>query len=513
MYANQQAVLGLATFNIENDMNQPKFPLTSANLNLYPQSNFSCDQYEIALTETNNGRNLAILMDSADPLQFIVNGNATPLGNRHLFFGPLNHHNLKILRNDFPWLNPSLLGLRTSVGMGDRIGLATPGHVRAVRATGSQVAPIFAQQSIREMWRTQRTPDNVMDDAIWGILQEGWQEQAGADADHLKTPQDIDACLEAGYTFFTVDPGDHVHNINLKTSRSELAQLIENLPPHLQINQTHLLNKRFTIEGYKISFDETTLMMAMAKYGQAINHVIKMYLHLASASNGRPFEFEISVDETELPTTHAEHFYIASELNRAGVKWVSLAPRYVGRFEKGVDYIGDLVEFEQDIAGHAAIAREHGPYKLSLHSGSDKYRIYAIAMQQTEGLVHLKTAGTSYLEALHTIAELDTNLLKEIYEFARLRYPHDQKTYHVSALLEKAPLPDQVTNWVELIQQFDAREVLHVTFGSVLTERKADNTSLFFDRITELLKKNPQEYAKNLEAHFIRHLAPFSISL
>ena len=127
--------------------------------------------------------------------------------------------------------------------------------------------------------------------------------------------------------------------------------------------------------------------------------------HLVQAAGTRPFELEVSVDETDQPTSHAEHIYIASELKRLGVNWVSLAPRYVGRFEKGVDYIGDLAAFETDFAGHAAIARQFGPYKLSLHSGSDKFSIYPIAARLTGGLVHLKTAGTSYLEALRTIAD------------------------------------------------------------------------------------------------------------
>jgi hypothetical protein len=96
--------------------------------------------------------------------------------------------------------------------MGDRLGLATPGHVRAVRATGSSIAPIFAQQSIREMARTGRTPQQVMDDATWGAFLEGWTGGVGADADHLKTPADIDACLAAGFTFYTIDPGAHVDN-------------------------------------------------------------------------------------------------------------------------------------------------------------------------------------------------------------------------------------------------------------------------------------------------------------
>jgi hypothetical protein len=113
-----------------------------------------------------------------------------------------------------------------------------------------------------------------------------------------------------------------------------------------------------------------------------------MYQHLIKYAGARPVELEFSVDETDNPTSHAEHAYIANELKRLGVEWVSLAPRFVGRFEKGVDYIGDLAVFEEDVNGHAAIARTYGPYKISLHSGSDKFSIYKSAAQATQGLVH-----------------------------------------------------------------------------------------------------------------------------
>jgi hypothetical protein len=234
-----------------------------------------------------------------------------------------------------------------------------------------------------------------------------------------------------------------------------------------------------------------------------------MYDHLEKAAGSRPFELEVSVDETDQPTSHAEHIYIASELKRFGVKWVSLAPRYVGRFEKGVDYIGDTKAFESDIAGHAAIAREFGPYKLSLHSGSDKFSIYPIAAQQARGLVHLKTAGTSYLEALRTIAALDVEFFREIYSFAREHYETDKVSYHVSAELGRAPLPDEVTDWPALLDQFDAREILHVTFGSVLTDKTAGGTLRFYDYFIDILRANPDAYAANLEKHFTRHLQPF----
>ena len=152
----------------------------------------------------------------------------------------------------------------------------------------------------------------------------------------------------------------------------------------------------------------------------------------------------MSVDETATPTSVAEHVFVASELKRLGVKWVSLAPRFVGEFEKGVDYIGDLDAFRRSFAQHVAVAQHFGPYKISIHSGSDKFSIYPIAAELTGGLVHLKTAGTSYLEALRAIAKIDPALFREIMAFAIERYPEDRASYHVSADLAKVPAPESL---------------------------------------------------------------------
>jgi hypothetical protein len=431
------------------------------------------------------------------------------LGQR-VFLGALDAHNAAALRRRFDWLKPRPLGLATSAGMGDRLGLATPGHIRALRAAGRRIAPIFAQQSIREMGRTGRTPQQVMDAATWGMFAEGWTEGAGADADHLKTPQDIDACLAAGFTFFTIDPGSQVDDRAAFADLSGLRELAEALPREMGPAASGLLNRKFNLEGLKLAFDEATLLRAAAKYGRAVAHVASMYHHLEGAAGARPFELEVSVDETEQPTSHAEHLYIASELKRLGVKWVSLAPRYVGRFEKGVDYIGDLDAFQQDIAGHAAIARKLGPYKLSLHSGSDKFSIYPLVMQAARGLVHLKTAGTSYLEALRTVAALDEEFFRELYQFARDRYETDKASYHVSAELGRAPRPEEVEDWPALLDQFDAREIMHVTFGSVLTASLPDGSPRFSERLMELLRQHSEAYAGNLKKHFLRHLLPFT---
>ena len=175
------------------------------------------------------------------------------------------------------------------------------------------------------------------------------------------------------------------------------------------------------------------------KYGRAVAHVARMARHLRQAAGPALVELEVSVDETETPTSPAEHYWVANELNRLEVEWVSLRARFVGRFEKGVDYIGDLAALEKDIAAHAALARHFGPYKLSLHSGSDKFKVYPIAARLAQGLVHLKTAGTSYLEALRTVAAVDPAFFRAIYAFARERYDTDKASYHVSAELERRP--------------------------------------------------------------------------
>jgi len=119
----------------------------------------------------------------------------------------------------------SSLGLTRSFGFGDRLGLATSGHIAAVK--GSGLAPVFAQQSVRENARTGRSPQQVMDDAQRAVDEMEWDAPWGADADHLKTVDDLLPFSQAGYTFFTVDPGAYVDN---KADTDSLATLKEKSP-------------------------------------------------------------------------------------------------------------------------------------------------------------------------------------------------------------------------------------------------------------------------------------------
>ncbi len=422
---------------------------------------------------------------------------------------PTSAENASALRGALPFLAPTTLGLRKSAGCGDRLGLATPGHVRALRK--STMAPIFAQQSMRENARTGRTPQQVMDDALWGVFQEGWNGGFGADADHLKTTDDINVCAAAGFTFYTFDPGEHVNNKANSAPQVEVETMCESLPwSALETRPADLIrslaDRPIGLEGFKLTISREELMRAAAKYGRAVAHTAAMYRHLAQVMGSRPFELEMSVDETETVTALAEHVYIAHELKRLGVHWVSLAPRYVGTFEKGVDYIGDLSEFRESFGRHLAVARTFGPYKLSLHSGSDKFSIYPVAAALAGELVHLKTAGTSYLEALRSIAALDPDLFRSIVAFAAVRYPQDRASYHVSA--EVVQMPD-VTSWPDprlpaILDDFHGREILHVTFGSVLQDQGLSR------RFFAVLRDNEETYYQMLEKHFEKHLKPFS---
>ena len=476
-----------------------------AGLDIYPRSLVINYGALFCLGRGEAGKQLLILSVQA-PITDEFEGEERPVADGlNLKRCPTNAGNVQALHRALPYTKPRLLGLATSAGCGDRLGLATPGHIQATIDTG--IAPIYAQQSMRENARTFRTPQEVIDDATWGVFQEGWREGYGADADHLKSPEDIELCVAAGYTFFTIDPGDYVNNEAHTAPPDRLNEIIVALPwDTLETTPGDLhksyLNQTFAIaDEFVIAFNEETLARAAGKYGQAIAHTAIMYRHLAGLTDN--FELEMSVDETETVTSIEEHFFVVNELKRLGVQWVSLAPRYVGRFEKGVDYIGDLDEFETSFAQHAAIARQVGPYKLSLHSGSDKFSIYAITARQTNGLIHLKTAGTSYLEALRAIAAVNPALFRDILALSIDRYPTERATYHVSAELDQVADPVGVTDadLASYLNQFDARQVLHVCYGSAL--------DIYGEELIETLKENEDAYDTVLKAHFDRHLQPF----
>ncbi len=409
------------------------------------------------------------------------------------------------------------LGLAPSFGFGDRIGLATPGHVDAVRQSGTGIAPIFAQQSIREMTRTGRSPQGVMADALAGMRAAGWTDASGADADHLKTRADVDATAAAGFVFFTIDPSGDVDGKADNYDEAALREKFEAVRGEIDWVDRYLGKKIALETGTTIELNEEAVLRAAVKYGRALNAGISLadYIREVQERAGRPHEIELSVDETDQPTTLAEHYIIAEQCRSRGMRLVSLAPRFIGELEKGVDYIGDVEALERSLRDHAAIAQLLGPYKLSLHSGSDKISMYTAFARASRGLFHVKTAGTSYLEALRVAARCEPSFFRELCDFARGRYDEDRATYHVHATLAMVPPPADVADAVELERLYlerwedvpagrgftaPGRQILHCTFGSVLTHPEHGPA------LRACLEAHAKTYREVLALHFGRHL-------
>lgn len=438
-----------------------------------------------------------------------TNGFDGEMGNEYLVC-ELTAANAAELRSRLDWLNPLPLGRQTSFGFGDRLGSATPGHIASLRAAdpNSRIAPIFAQQSVRENRRTGRTPQEVLDDAMWGVFQKGWREPWGADADHIKEASDLVPFIAAGYTFYTIDPSDYVDNEaqahDLELLRQKAQQLPwERLGSSYETMKAQYCDEPLRLDDLTLVFDEETFLRALVKYGRAILHTADIAAVLDEKMTGFGYDLEMSVDETDTPTSIHEHYFIANELDRRGIPVVSLAPRFVGKFQKGVDYMGDVAEFEAELAKHMAILHHFDSYKISIHTGSDKFSIYGIINDRAHGYVHVKTAGTSYLEALRVAAYQDPLLFRKMLDLAHNNFEEDRKTYFVDCRPQNVPASEQLEDGQlpELLEQFDSRQLLHVTFGSILDE--------YGDDLHALLSIHEASYQAGLEEHFAHHLQPF----
>lgn len=419
------------------------------------------------------------------------------------FIGPAIADNARALRDTLPWLRPRPWGLATSAGTGDRLGLCTPGHVLAFQAV-TGVNPVFAQQSTREMGRTRRTPRNVIDDATWGAFQGGWTGGVGADSDHQKTEESLTECAQAGFVFFTVDPGDEMdmaaHDDESATVRAKAAALdlsaLDTTPDDVVVRYA---GTAVELESGPLVLDEEAVVRALAKAGPALVRGFELINHIKSL--GVTQELEFAIDETDKPTTLVEHVVVVSELQRLGVELVSFAPRWVGQFEKGVEYIGSRAELAENFHQHAEISRALGPYKLSLHSGSDKFSIYPLFAEATRGVSHLKTAGTSWIEALRVVARHEPDLTREILTLSLASFEENRHSYHLSCDPGRIPANPSDDQLDDLVTAVDSRQVMHVGYGASL--------EAFGTEIKQVLNDHEEDLYQVTKEHFVKHLAPF----
>lgn len=471
----------------------------------YPESQVSYGGATYWLERSVDGaKRLMAVADDESAFRGFV-GTVTRVGDEVRLVAETTPDNALALRAALPWLKPSRFGLHTSVGFGDRLGLATPGHVRALKTVGAAINPVFAQQSIREMGRCHRTPRNVLDDATWGAFQAGWPNPVGGDADHLEQPEDIDDTVAAGFVFYTLDPKAEVDAEAEHAAPAAIRQKVEALDwaaleCDLATFTKSYVGRNLDLEQKAIELDEESVLRAMAKYGPGMVHAMAMYRRLIET--GIDCEVEFAVDETDYPTKPAEHIVVVSELQRLGMDFISFAPRFVGRFEKGVEYIGDIEELQRDFEIHAQIARALGPYKLSLHSGSDKFSTYPLIAEATNGLVHLKTAGTSWAEALRVIAHNDPDLMREVLALALDSFEANRKSYHLSCDPTKIPADPTDDEVAQLMDRVDSRQVLHVGYGAILEE--------FGPRLYQVWNDNEEEHYRIIADHFVKHLTPFA---
>ncbi|MCH7522060.1 MAG: hypothetical protein IIB42_10235, partial [Candidatus Marinimicrobia bacterium] len=301
-------------------------------LQVYPRSVNELGKALFFVARHHKVKALYLLAPNGDPLAGdTFEGDAISSGRIEpgltLQVCPMNPANATALRQTFAFTKPVIIGLDDSFGFGDRLGLANPAHLRSLQ--GHPMRPILAQQSIRELERTERTAQEVMDVATWAVFQEGYRDGFGADADHLKTTADIDLMVQAGFLMFTIDPGAFVVNEADTLAVEALGERVQHLDWDLLEDTLDGCLGRY--EGRELAVSDhfslrpgrEDVLRALTKYGGVITHTVKMVRYLTSTYPDHPTEIELSVDETESVTSPFEHYLVVNELKRLGVRLVS----------------------------------------------------------------------------------------------------------------------------------------------------------------------------------------------
>ena len=474
---------------------------------IYPASIHLVAGAVVAMGRDDNERKLLILAPGEKQLPPGFEGEVVKLDSHECgLVAPLSEKNAAALRRHFPWCAPrSLRNERTSIGCGDRLGLATEGQLRAAKKY--RLAPVLAQQSMRELTMTGRTFRNVVDDATFMVFAADYRDGYGADGDHLKNIPDIDKALDAGMPMITLDLSEVMNAAAGDWSDDEVERAFAALP---QDERERALSgyagQNYILDDVEVPFTAADARRCAVMYDRALDFAEEVHRHLQKR-RGEEFDLEISIDETTTPTLPAHHLYIARELMLREVKVTSIAPRFVGEFQKAVDYIGDVAEFARQFKIHARIARAFGNYKISVHSGSDKFAVYPTVGKETRGFLHLKTAGTSWLVAVEVIAERDPALYRDMHRCAEAHFSEMLKLYHITADLKRIPpleslrddeLPGLIRNHP------DARQLLHINYGPILTGELRD-------RFFAAMHRCEEAYAEKLEKHFDKHFSLLGI--
>ncbi len=304
-----------------------------------------------------------------------------------------------------------------SVGMGDRFLHQGKAQLQAIinaKAAGVDITPVW-NKSDREHKIVGTEPVSLREEADAAVADLGWAGPHRVDADHINlgTVDRFVACSD----FFTLDVGDAIGE---RASDADIAAFVERHGKYIGALEIPGAGT-FDVSASTIEDVATTFLKAVQQAG-------RIYRHIVAEKGSDDFIAEVSMDETANPQTPLEMFFILAAIADEGIPAQTIAPKFTGRFNKGVDYVGDLAQFERefndDLAAIAFAISEFGlpdNLKLSVHSGSDKFSIYGPmreALQRTGAGLHLKTAGTTWLEELIGLAEAGgegLEIAKEVY--------------------------------------------------------------------------------------------------
>lgn len=408
-----------------------------------------------------------------------------------------NSINLNTITKHIPGLLPSPLGNNTTFGFGDRLGIANAAHIRTIKKQKG-ILPVLAQQSVRELIKTSRDFKKVVESSLWNVLQEGYEGKWGADADHIKDKENFIKALEADMTMYTLDTADHLDEKVIKMNDLQIRDEYDLDSDYINLVKSIYLDKKLTINNIEMIMDEDTLIRLALIYGKAIDFARDIFEFLKGRL--QLFDYEISFDETNTVTTLEAHFFIVSELRRLGIEFSSIALRFPGTFEKGIDYIGKISEFENSIKVHSLLCEYFGGYKLSLHSGSDKLSIYPAFNKSTKGNFHIKTSGTSWLDAVRAVSLIDPKFFREIYVIASNTFDENKKAYHVS--FDRSDFQESLDSFgdkdlPEVLNNDILRQVFHIAYGAILDREK--------DRFMDIIISNEETYYQCLEENFNKH--------
>ncbi|MCA9269367.1 MAG: hypothetical protein KDA41_12890, partial [Planctomycetales bacterium] len=384
---------------------------------------------------------------------------------------------------------------------------------------GVDVVPVW-NKSNREHAFIGSEPGSVAAAARAAVKQVGWSKPWHIDADHIRLDT-VDRFMDCS-DFFTIDVAD---SIGKPAAAADVAAFVARHPELCRPVEIAEIDKPQELNADAVA-------AVAGKYLLAVREAGEIYRHIAQAKGGEDaFIAEVSMDETDSPQTPPELLVILALLADEGVKAQTIAPKFTGRFNKGVDYVGDLAHFEKEFNDDlAVIAHAIAAYglpanlKMSVHSGSDKFSLYPVirqALARSGAGLHLKTAGTTWLEELIGLAEAGGDglaMVNEIYAYALGHVEEFCAPYAAVIDIDQSKLPTAADaqawdgpRWASAIRHIPGhpdfnphvRQLLHVSFKVA---------AKFGDRYLDLLRANADVVGQNVTQNiYERHMLPLFV--